>query len=175
MAGELAETIAPTYGEDSIPDIGVGWAMNEYHSPRLTFGQALLKSLGESVTTVRITVEGIATLFQGINLRNAVGGPARIVYYAGSAATSGFSFGFGPGVVGFFRFISFLSITLFLMNLLPIPATDGGQIILFFVELVRGRPVKPRTIGRFQYIGFSILIALVIFFTFNDILFFLGR
>jgi len=175
MAGELSETITPTYGEDSIPDIGVGWALNEYHSPRLTFGQALLKSLGETVTTARITVEGIATLFQGINLRNAVGGPARIVYYAGSAATSGFSFGFGPGVVGFFRFISFLSITLFLMNLLPIPATDGGQILLFLVELVRGRPVKPRTIGRFQYIGFSILIALVIFFTFNDILFFLGR
>jgi regulator of sigma E protease len=174
-AGVLTETIAPVYGQDPLPEIGVAWTVNEYRSPRFGLGQAFLRSLGDIATTIRTTVEGIATLFQGVNIGNALGGPPRIVWEIGSAATSGFSVGFGPGVVTFFRFISFLSIVLFLMNLLPIPATDGGQIILFIVELIRGRPVKPQSVGRYQYIGFTILLALVAFVTFNDILFFLRR
>jgi len=83
--------------------------------------------------------------------------------------------GIGAGVVSFFRFLSFLSVVLFLMNLLPIPAMDGGQIILFVVEMIRGKAVRSRLIWRLQIIGFSLLIGLSLFVTFSDVLFFMGR
>jgi regulator of sigma E protease len=77
--------------------------------------------------------------------------------------------------VSFFRFLAFLSVVLFLMNLLPIPAMDGGQIVLFIVEIVRGKAVRSRLIWRLQVIGFSILIILSLMVTFSDVLFFMGR
>ncbi len=140
-----------------------------------SLGGALQKSAEETWSTVTLTVKGIGLLFQGIKLRNAVAGPCASRYYIGEAATSGFALGFGAGLVSFFRLLSFLSVVLFLMNLLPIPAMDGGQIVLFVVEIARGRPVRSRLIWRLQLIGFSLLILLCLFVTFSDILFFMGR
>ena len=135
----------------------------------------MARSLEETWSTITLTVKGIGLLFQGIKLRNAVAGPLRITYYIGSAATSGFEMGIGAGVVSFFRFLSFLSVVLFLMNLLPIPAMDGGQIVLFIVEMIRGKAVRSRLIWRLQVIGFSLLIGISLFVTFSDVLFFMGR
>ncbi len=163
------------YDEKGAPRLGLGFASLVFRSPRLGLGGALGKSVQETWSTVTLTVKGIGLLFQGIKLRNAVAGPLRITYYIGSAATSGFQVGFGAGVVSFFRFLAFLSVVLFLMNLLPIPAMDGGQIVLFIVEIVRGKAVRSRLIWRLQLIGFSILIILSLMVTFSDVLFFMGR
>jgi regulator of sigma E protease len=124
---------------------------------------------------VTLTVKGFGLLFQGINLRNAIAGPLKITYYIGSAAASGFQVGFRAGLVSSFQLLAFLSVVLFLMNLLPIPAMDGGQIILFLVEIARGRAVPARVFWRIQIIGFSILIGLIAVVTLNDILSFPGR
>ena len=78
-------------------------------------------------------------------------------------------------MVSFFRFLCFLSVVLFVMNLLPIPAVDGGQIVVFLMEVVRRRPVKPRTVYRIQVVGFSMIVSLLVVFTFSDILFFMGK
>jgi regulator of sigma E protease len=120
-------------------------------------------------------VKGIGLLFQGVNLRNAVAGPLQIVDFIGRAATSGFQIGFGVGLVSFFRFLAFLSVVLFLMNYLPIPALDGGQIVLFVVEIIRGKPLRSQVIWRLQIIGFSVLIMLMLVITLNDVLRFMGR
>ena len=164
-----------SYNQKGAPNLGIEFASRSYRSPRLGSVGALQKSLRETVSTISLTVKGIGLLFRGISLRNAVAGPLRITYYIGSAATSGFQLGIGIGVVSFFRFLSFLSVTLFLMNLLPIPAMDGGQIVLFVIELIRGKPVRSRIIWRLQLVGFSLLIILSLFITFSDILFFMGR
>ena len=163
------------YDEKGSPNLGIGFASRIYRSPRLSLAGALEKSAEETWTTVALTVKGIGLLFQGIKLRNAVAGPLRITYYIGTAATSGFQLGFGVGLVSFFRFLAFLSVVLFLMNLLPIPAMDGGQILLFLIEIVRRKPVRSRLIWRLQLIGFSILIMLSLYVTFSDVLFFIGR
>lgn len=163
------------YDEKGGPNLGVGFQSRVYRSPSLGLGGALAKSAEETWTTVSLTVKGIGLLFQGIKLRNAVAGPLRITYYIGTAATSGFQLGFGVGLVSFFRFLAFLSVVLFLMNLLPIPAMDGGQILLFIIEIARGKPVRSRLIWRLQMIGFSLLIMLSLYVTFSDVLFFIGR
>ncbi len=174
-AGTLQGTIAPVYGKETFPELGIGWALNEYRTPLMGPGQAFVKSLSEVMKTIRVSIETIGVLFQGVNLQNAVGGTPRIVWELGDAVTSGFSMGVGTGFVTFFRFSAFLCIALFIMNLLPIPITDGGQIVLFLIELIRGKPVQPRTVVRYQYIGFSIILALIVFFTFNDIVYFVRQ
>jgi regulator of sigma E protease len=168
-------TVVFVYDEKGSPNLGIGFAYDIYRSPSMGLGGALKKSVEETWSTITLTVKGFGLLFQGIKLRNAVAGPLRITYYIGTAATSGFELGVGAGVVSFFRFLAFLSVVLFLMNLVPIPAMDGGQIVLFVVEILRGKPVRSRLIWRLQIIGFSLLIGLSLFVTFSDVLFFMGR
>jgi regulator of sigma E protease len=108
-------------------------------------------------------------------VRNAVAGPLKITYYVGSVAASGFAMGVGQGLVNYFRFLSLLSVVLFLMNLLPIPALDGGQVLLALLEVIRRRPVSPRLIARIQTVSFSLLMLVAVAVTFNDILGFFGR
>jgi regulator of sigma E protease len=171
----LHATLVLGYDEKGAANLGLAFASLRYRSPIMGPLAAAEKGLQETGNTVGLTIKGIGLLFRGINLRNAVAGPLRITYYIGAAATSGFQIGIGAGLVSFFRFLAFLSVSLFLMNLLPIPAMDGGQIILFIVEIVRGKPVRLRMVWRIQLIGFSLLIMLSLFVTFSDILFFAGK
>jgi regulator of sigma E protease len=164
-----------TYDDKGNANLGIGFAFLTYRTPRMGPIGAMGKSVSETWSTVTQTVKGIGLLFQGIKLRNAVAGPLRITYYIGTAATSGFTISIGAGIVYYVRLLALLSVVLFLMNLLPIPAMDGGQIILFIVEMIRGKPVRSRAIWQIQLIGFSLLIMLTLFVTFSDVLFFMGR
>ncbi len=65
--------------------------------------------------------------------------------------------------------LSMISVSLGITNLLPIPALDGGKILLLIIEWVRKKPLKENTEIQIQLLGFSILIALSIFVTYNDI------
>lgn len=165
------------YGEEGVPEWGLRFALNVYSSPELGLGGALQRGLAETWQTMTVTIKGIRLLFRGrdINVRNAVAGPLRITYYVGSVATSGFSLGFSEGFVSFFRFLCLLSVVLFIMNLLPLPALDGGQTLIFLLEIIMRRPVSPKIVSRIQVFGFSVLIMLFVLITFSDILFFLGR
>ena len=66
--------------------------------------------------------------------------------------------------------ISAISVSLGVTNLLPIPALDGGKIVLLLIETIRHKPLKKETEIQIQLIGFSILIALSIIVTYNDII-----
>jgi regulator of sigma E protease len=155
--------------------LGIGFAPLKYHSQRLGLAGAFERGMAETWNYAALTVKGFSLLFQGINLRNAIAGPLKITYYIGSAAASGFQMGLRVGLVSSFQLLAFLSVVLFLMNLLPIPAMDGGQIIIFLVEIVRGKAVPTNLFWRIQIIGFSILIGLIAVVTLNDILSFPGR
>ncbi len=135
---------------------------------------ALGAALREVGRTVRATVEGIGQLFSG-GMRDAVAGPLRLTYYMGAVATGGLQNGLAAGITDFLRFLSVISVVLFLMNLLPIPALDGGHIVLYGVELILGRRVKPAVVYRIQTIGVSVLILVAISVTLSDILFLAGQ
>lgn len=155
---------------DGQPNLGIEFAYLEYRTPRTGLAGALGKAATETWNTVTGTVKGIGLLFRGIDLGKAVAGPIGIIGLIGSTAQSGFSRGFGTGVVAVFELLAFLSVTLFLMNLLPLPALDGGQVAFSVVEMIRGRAVKPRLVWRVQMIGFSFLLVLFLVLTFNDLL-----
>ena len=114
-------------------------------------------------------------LLRGSSMQDAVAGPLRLTYYVGAVATSGLRIGVAAGLTDFFRFLSLISVVLFLMNLLPIPALDGGHIVLYGVEVAMGRRVKPAIIYRIQTAGLLFLIFVAISVTLSDILFLAGR
>ena len=172
---ERQATLVLDYGEEGFADLGATFAVGVYPSQRVGLGGALRKGAEESWEIFTVTLKGFGLLFQGINLRKAVAGPLRIIYTVGSAATSGFSFGFAQGLVYYFRLLCWLSIVLFIINLLPIPGLDGGQILVFTLEAVRRKPLDPKVISRIQMIGFSFIVLLAVVVTFNDIFLFMGR
>lgn len=73
------------------------------------------------------------------------------------------------GIANYIYLIAVISVSLGVTNLLPIPALDGGKILILFIEIIRRKPMKLETEAKIQLIGFSILIALSLFVTYNDI------
>ena len=74
------------------------------------------------------------------------------------------------GIVEYLHLLAVISVSLGITNLLPIPALDGGKILILIIEIIRRKPMKIETESKIQLIGFSILIALFLIVTYNDIL-----
>lgn len=90
-----------------------------------------------------------------------VAGPIGVAQMAGNVASQ--------GLLALLSFIAFLSLNLAIINLLPIPALDGGHFVVLLVEAVRGKPLAPRYMEAIQMVGIAIILALTVFSTFKDI------
>ena len=73
------------------------------------------------------------------------------------------------GIKEFVYMLALISISLGVTNLLPIPALDGGKILILIIEAIRRKPLKEETEIKIQLLGFSLLIALSLYVTYNDI------
>lgn len=117
------------------------------------------------VQTYNMTIllfQGFGMIFSGDIPASELSGPVGITNMIGDAYDSGADY--------FLMFAGFLSINLGIMNLLPIPALDGSRIVFALVEAVRRKPLDPEKEGLVHMIGFFLLIGLMIFATYNDIL-----
>ena len=74
------------------------------------------------------------------------------------------------GIINYIYLLAVISVSLGVTNLLPIPALDGGKILILIIEIIRGKPMKVETEAKIQLIGFSIIFALFLLVTYNDIL-----
>lgn len=109
-------------------------------------------------------VQGFSRLFSGsISIRENLGGPVAIANVTRQATESG-------GALGFWQITAFLSITLAIMNILPIPVLDGGHLLFLIYEGITRREPSAKVRMALQQIGFILIIALFIFVTFNDII-----
>jgi regulator of sigma E protease len=160
---------------DGSSNLGISFAgVEHYVVPATTLGQALSSGLTETWNTFATTLAGLATLFKGVNLFEALSGPARITYMVGQTATEGISRSASGGLAFPLNFLGFLSIGLFIMNLLPIPALDGGQSVIHLIEIFRRKPLKPITIYRYQLVGIVFILGIFVIATVGDLLFFAG-
>ncbi len=164
-----------SYGDDGQSNLGLSFTSVTRTDKASSLFDAFAQGLKETGATFAMSAKGIGLLFSGVNILKAVSGPARITYMVGNTAkqsikASGFS-----GIPTILSFLAFLSVSLFLMNLLPIPALDGGQILLSITEAVRRKPLRTKTIYRFQFIGAAMIMALFFLATFSDLLFFAGK
>lgn len=171
----LSTRLIVHHGENGAPDIGLAFRPIIFTSPRLSLTEAVGRGLAETMETLGSSVSGILHLFRGIDLSQAMAGPLKITYFVGEVASQGFSRGLASGVTALLNFLGLLSIALFFMNLLPIPALDGGQILLFVIEALRGKPMKPVTIYRYQFVGVIFIFGLLIFTTVSDLSFLITR
>ena len=115
-----------------------------------------------TVTIAQTLVIGIARIVEGVTpVRQALGGPIMIAQIAGREARQGFA--------NVALFTVMLSLELGMINLLPVPLLDGGHLLFFVCEAVRGRPLKLRTREIALQVGLLLLVALMAFVIFNDI------
>lgn len=155
--------------------LGVGFGTETHRKRAASLGAAFADGAAEAWESLSLSLRGILLLFRGVDPFKAISGPARITWLVGSAASEGLGGGAPSGFMVAVEFLGFLSIGLFLMNLLPIPALDGGQIVMFLVEWLRGKPLKALTVYRYQFVGSSMIFVLLIIATIGDVLFFSGR
>ena len=157
------------------PALGIIWPRVQYRTPALSPIAAVAKGASEGWRTLTISLRSLSLLFRGINLTEAVSGPVRITYMVGNVATTGFGQSFATGLRSMMDFLALISIALCVMNLLPLPVLDGGQIILYIVEIIRRKPLNPRAIGVFQTVGVVLICGLMAFAIFGDILYLIRR
>lgn len=112
----------------------------------------------ELTSKLFVVLKGLVT---GQYSLKTLGGPILIAQVAGSAAEAGFS--------ELLMFVAFLSLQLGIINLFPIPVLDGGHLLFFGIESVKGSPLSERFMGIAQQVGFALLVLLMALVTYNDI------
>jgi len=157
---EVEKNITPQL-QSGIYRIGVGTTGGGYDVPG---------ALGDAATEDRDaiigTFTGFVTIFTGHipgGLGGACGpsGPVGIVRATAAAASAGW--------VQLLQFMAFLSVNLGILNLLPLPALDGGRLAFLVIEGVRRKPVDPAKEQRVHYAGLLVLLAFVVFISYNDL------
>ncbi len=120
-------------------------------------------SLGiqQTFQVFRMTLVGFAQMFRE-GSTDDIGGPIMIASIIGQAAR--------VGILNVLNWTAIISINLGIINLFPFPALDGGRLFFIIVELVRGKPVDPRKESYIHMIGFAILILLMVFIIYNDVM-----
>lgn len=170
----LEAPVVLSYGKDGNSNLGIGFETQAHVVKSANLPAAFGDGLAETWKTFSSSLKGLAMLFRGVNVLKAVSGPARITWLVGQTATQGLETGGASGLAVAFDFLALLSVGLFIMNLLPIPALDGGQILMFVVEGARRKALKTTTIYRFQYAGAALILALFVLATVSDFIFFAG-
>ena len=163
----LAITVTPKKGKVPGPDgketevglVGIrpGGATTMVRSNPLS---AMWEGLAWSTDVTVKTGIGLYKIVVGQLDRSNIGGPIQIAKTAGEQARQ--------GIVSLALFTAVISINLFLLNLLPVPMLDGGQLLFFAFEAVLGRPLSMRKREVAQQVGFALLMLLMVFAFYND-------
>jgi len=138
-------------------DLMAGMRAEQRYGFFASFPVAVEKTWDMSTLTVRMIVSMVTG---GVSIKN-ISGPISIAQYAGQSVS------IGPAV--FLNFLAIISISLGILNLLPIPMLDGGQIVYTLAEAVKGSPLSERTQMFGQQVGIAFLLVLMSFAFYNDL------
>ena len=127
---------------------------------KFSVGESALRSVNYVSSTLLETFRFLGNAFQGNVSSTDAGGPVAIIAMISEAVRSG-----GENVM---RLLVLISASLGIMNLLPIPAMDGGRLVFMLIEAVRGKPISQEKEGMIHFVGLILLFGLIIFLTIND-------
>src|SRR5699024_10528491 len=156
--GEETLTVVPKEVEtrgQTIGRVGVERAMDK------SFGGAIEFGFVQPYEMTKLILTNLGMLITGQVSIEMLSGPVGIYDFTDQAVQSGF--------VTFLRWMAILSVNLGIVNLVPLPALDGGRLLFVGIEAVRGKPVDPQKEGIVHFIGFALLMLLMIVVTWNDI------
>ena len=126
----------------------------------------------ESLNMAFLTLKGIFTLFKGVDLKNQVSGPARVADMIGEVVSESASQGKKAVFINLLNFMALISISLFLMNLLPIPVLDGALILFALIEGLFKIRLHPKFYYYIQFIGIFIIVIIFIIGLSGDFIYF---
>jgi regulator of sigma E protease len=133
-------------------------------------GTALMLGVEETYFVIERSLCFVAGVMIGRESADQLGGPIRIAEVAGDAWNSGLdSGGIGTAITYLLNLSAFLSASIGLLNLFPIPLLDGGHLLFFAIEALRGRPLSEKAQEVGFRIGLALVVMLMIFATKNDI------
>jgi regulator of sigma E protease len=153
-------------GEEEIGLIGIGPAPESYYR-RLNPLSAFVAGAKKTADLSVLIVQGFVKLMEAKISPKTIGGPILILQMGGEVAQR--------GLLDLLSFTALLSVNLAILNLLPIPILDGGHLLFSLIEWFRGKPVSLRKREIAQQVGMVLLIGLMVFAFYNDILRWLGR
>ena len=158
-------TIGSTVEEDSFGNASRIGRLGIYSAPIAWEPVGLLAAgplaVEHSLKLVDMMVTGIAQIFTGERSVRELGGPVKIAKYSGEQLSL--------GLTSFVNFAALISLNLAFINLLPIPALDGGHLAFYAAEAVRRKPVGPRGQELAFRTGMALVLMLMIFVTINDL------
>lgn len=134
----------------------------EVKNEQMGIGQALIEATKEVWKVTDVTLRGIGQMFRGQRSSEEVGGVIRIAEMSGDITKD-------QGILSLLMFMALLSVNLGLINLFPIPLLDGGHVVIYLIEMVFGKELNDKVKDGLFKLGFTLLISLMIFATWNDI------
>lgn len=165
---EYSVVLTPTYSaEDDRYYIGL-MGVGEYMPCR---GFSIIKyGYYESEYVLKNTIKSLQMLVTGKLGKDDVSGPVGVASYVGETYETAKEYGFLTVLMSMLELVVILSINIGVMNLLPLPALDGGRLVFMFLEVVRGKPVPPEKEGFVHMAGLILFFILMIFVMYNDIM-----
>lgn len=118
---------------------------------------------------IRTTFKSLGMIFTGQVSKDDVAGPVGIAQMVGDTYETAKPYGISSIIFSMMNIAILLSVNLGILNLLPIPALDGGRLVFLIIEAVRGKPVPPEKEGMVHLAGMAVLMLLMVFVLFNDI------
>ena len=119
--------------------------------------------------SVKATLKSLVMLVQGKASKDDVSGPVGIAQVIGEVAEEASPYGPLVLILNLSNIALLLSVNLGILNLLPLPALDGGRLVFMLIEAVRGKPIPPEKEGMVHFAGFVALMVLMVFVMYNDI------
>jgi regulator of sigma E protease len=123
--------------------------------------ESLAEGFNESVNAINLFIGSMSQIFNGtLSFKESVGGPVMIAQQASQQAEM--------GIASFLNFIALLSVTLAIINILPLPVLDGGHLVFVIIEAIIRREVSPKVKIVIQQAGFVLFLLLMMFVIYND-------
>ena len=148
--------------------LGVVSSSEYAFSKEISLSRVFPESVKETYNLTVMTLRGIGQIITGHRGGKDIGGIIRIAELSGDASKQG-------GLSGFIYFMALISVNLGLINLFPIPVLDGGNLVIYIIEMVSRREIKPKVKDYIFKFGLIVLLIIMLLATWNDIVHLIGR
>ena len=159
--------VTPVYSEESGSYL-MGCMFPGY-IPTKNIGETLKYAAYEVKYQISASVQSLGMLFRGKIKAGDISGPVKIVSVVSETVGQARQYGIETVILNLLNLSIMLSANLGVMNLLPVPALDGGRLFFLIIEALRGKPIDPEKEGRVHAAGMAVLMVLMIFILFQDI------
>lgn len=163
---ELETRLTPKFSES----YKLGFDYNVNYREKIGVGKAIVYGANEVEYWIKSVFKSLSYMLHGKASREDIGGAVRVVDEMSNVIDESFKTdGLFYAFLNLLNWSVLLSANLGVMNLLPIPALDGGRLFIYIIEMIRGKKMKPEHEGIINLVGFVLLMILMVFVLFNDL------